>query len=183
MRKANRAFITAFIIFDVMLIAFVGVVLSKPDDFVLSRSAQFNAPASKVFAQINDLHKWDTWSPWAKLDPASVVTFEGGSAGVGSSMAWNSKNDQVGIGKMTITESVPNEKIAMKLEFDKPKQATNVTEFTFKTVDTKTEVTWTMRAKANFVSKAMGIIFNCEKMLGGMFEQGLANLRGVVEAK
>ena len=64
------------------------------------------APADAVFAQVNDLHKWDAWSPWAKLDPAAKIAFDGPDAGQGAAMSW-SGNDKVGEGKMTIVESQP----------------------------------------------------------------------------
>ena len=37
---------------------------------------------------MNDFHKWDAWSPWAKLDPNAKTAFEGPSAGEGAVFAW-----------------------------------------------------------------------------------------------
>ncbi len=165
----------------VALLALVGVAASKPDEWVLTRSAVINAPAAKVFAQINDLHFWSNWSPWAKLDPEQKATFKGPNAGKDSSMKWESAKDDVGVGTMTITDSKPNEKITMRLDFEKPMPATNTTEFTFKPVDKGTEVTWTMRAQATIVTKIMGVIFNCDKIVGDMFDKGLANLKELTE--
>ncbi|MFZ2170905.1 MAG: polyketide cyclase, partial [Methylococcaceae bacterium] len=61
-------------------------------------------------------------------------------------------------------------------------KATNTAEFTFKSENDQTTVTWTMYGKNNFMGKAMGLIMNCEKMVGGQFEKGLATLKSVVEA-
>lgn len=163
------------------LLALVGVAATKPDEWVVTRSAVINAPAAKLFAQINDLNKWANWSPWAKLDPAQKATFTGPKSGKDSSMKWESANDEVGVGTMTITESKPNEKITMRLDFEKPMPATNTTEFTFKPVDKGTQVTWTMQAHATIVTKIMGVIFNCDKIVGDMFDKGLVNLKEVVE--
>ena len=49
--------------------AFVAVVWFQPDDYRLTRSTVIAAPAAAVFARVNDLRKWDDWSPWAKVDP------------------------------------------------------------------------------------------------------------------
>ena len=38
-----------------------------------------------------------------------------------------------------------------------------------------------MFGKNNFMGKAMGLIMDCDKMLGGQFEQGLANMKSVAE--
>jgi len=38
-----------------------------------------------------------------------------------------------------------------------------------------------MYGKNNFVSKAFVLIMNCDKMVGGQFEKGLANLQSVTQ--
>ena len=76
-----------------------------------------------VFAQVNDFHKWDAWSPWAKLDPAAKVGFEGPEAGQGAVMNW-AGNDEVGEGKMTIVESRPSDLVKIKVDFIKPFEGT-----------------------------------------------------------
>jgi hypothetical protein len=40
----------------------------KPSEFRIVRSATISAPSPAVFAQVNDFHNWEAWSPWAKLD-------------------------------------------------------------------------------------------------------------------
>ena len=82
---------------------------------------------------------------------------------------------------MTITESHPSDLVRIELEFLKPFKATNTAEFTFKPEGNQTVVSWTMFGKNNFMGKAMGLIMDCDKMLGGQFEQGLANMKSVAE--
>jgi uncharacterized protein YndB with AHSA1/START domain len=165
----------------IIVFLFAGYVMTLPDNISISRSAQFAASPAKVFAHVNDLHKWDEWSPWAKIDPKATNTFSGATQGKGASMSWSSENPEVGVGTMTITDSKPNERIVMALEFKKPMEGNNNSEFMFKGDAKQTTMTWVMTGKANFVQKAMGVIFNCDKMVGGMFEQGMANLKKVVE--
>jgi hypothetical protein len=50
-----------------------GVVALQPSDFRVVRSAAIPAPAAVVFSQVNDFHKWEAWSPWAKMDPAAKL--------------------------------------------------------------------------------------------------------------
>lgn len=138
------------------------------------------APPEAVFSQVNNLHRWEAWSPWAKLDPAAKNAYQGPAAGVGAAFSW-SGNHQVGEGRMTITESRPNDLIRMNLEFMKPFKATNITEFTFKPEGNLTVVTWTMSGKNNFISKAIGLFIDCDKMVGGQFEKGLAQIKSISE--
>lgn len=165
-----------------VVVVFLIVAAVQPADFRVTRSATVTATPAAIFEQINDLQKWNAWSPWAKLDPNAKNTFEGPPAGVGASFAW-AGNNQVGEGRMTITESKPTELIVMRLEFTKPFAATNTTEFTFEPVGDQTKVTWSMSGKNNFMGKCVGLVMNCDKMVGGQFEQGFANLKAIVEPR
>jgi hypothetical protein len=60
-------------------------------------------------------------------------------------------------------------------------RATNIAEFNFNPERDQTTVTWTMTGTNNFMGKVMSLIMNCDKMVGGQFEQGLANLKALVE--
>jgi len=143
--------------------------------------ATIGAPAPVVFAQVNDFHNWDAWSPWAKIDPAMKKTHEGAPAGTGAIYTW-AGNDQVGEGRMTLTESRPNELVRIKLEFMKPFASTADTEFTFKPAGDQTAVTWSMAGEKNFMAKAFGLFMNMDKMIGDDFEKGLAQMKSVAEA-
>jgi hypothetical protein len=96
----------------------------RPSDFRVSRSTTVDAPTEAVFEQVNDLHNWESWSPWAKLDPNAKTTYEGPKAGVSAAFAW-SGTSKIGEGRMTITESRPKELIRFKLNFVKPFKGTN----------------------------------------------------------
>lgn len=154
-------------------------IATRPADFRIQRSKVINAPPAAIFPQINDLHKMNEWSPWAKMDSNAKNTYSGQKAGTGASMSW-SGNNEVGAGTMTITDSRPNEFVAMRLEFLRPFYATNRTEFTLKSVGPGTQVTWTMTGKNNFVAKAFNLVIDCDKMVGRQFEIGLDNLKARV---
>jgi hypothetical protein len=163
-----------------IVVVLVAIVAMQPSEFRVARSATIAAPPAAVFAQVNDFHKWEAWSPWAKLDPAMKKAYEGAPAGTGAIYKWNG-NNEVGEGSTTITESRPNDLVRIKLEFVRPFAATNDVEFTFKPQGEQTVVTWSMNGRNNFVGKAVGLVMNMDKMVGGQFEQGLAQLKSVVE--
>ena len=170
-----------FIAIAVIVVVFVVVVAMQPSEFRIERSARISAPAPAVFAQVNDFHNWEAWSPWAKLDPAAKATFEGPPAGRGAIFRW-AGNEEVGEGSMTITESRPSDLIRIKLEFLKPFEATNTAEFTFKPEGNQTAVTWSMEGQNNFIAKAVCLFMNMDQMVGGQFEKGLASMKSVAEA-
>ena len=163
-----------------IVVVFVAVVAMQPSEFRIARTATMSAPAPAVFAQVNDFHNWEAWSPWAKLDPAAKNSFEGPPAGTGAIFRW-AGNNQVGEGSMTITESRPNELIRFNLEFLKPMAGTSTAEFTFKPEGDQTTVTWSMSGENNFIAKAICLFMNMDKMVGGKFEEGLAAMKSIVE--
>ena len=108
-------------------------------------------------------------------------TYEGAPAGTGAIYSWVG-NKEVGEGRMTMTESRPSDLIRIKLEFFKPFAATNIAEFTFKPEGNQTAVTWSMTGENNFMAKAIHLFMNMDKMIGGQFEKGLAQIKSLVEA-
>lgn len=164
----------------VIVVVFLAVVAMQPSDFRVVRSATIAAPAPAVFAQVNELRKWEAWSPWAKKDPQMKQTYEGVPAGTGAITAW-AGNHEVGEGRMTIVESRPGELIRFKLEFFKPFTATNTAEFAFRPEGSQTVVTWSMSGQKNLIAKALHLFMDVDKMIGGDFEAGLANLKTVTE--
>lgn len=163
-----------------IIVVFLIVVAFQPSDFRVTRSATIAAPPAAVFPHVNELRNWNAWSPWAKLDPNAKNTFEGPPSGKGAVFAW-AGNNQVGEGRMTITESRANELVRFQLEFFKPMAGTSASEFTFKPQGNQTEVTWTMTGKNNFIAKAMCLFMSIDKMVGGQFEQGLASMKSLAE--
>ena len=165
----------------VIIVVFLIVVALQPADFRVTRSADMTAPQAAVFDQVNDLHKFEKWNPWGKIDPAMKVSYEGAATGVGSVYKW-AGNNEVGEGRMTITESRPSDLVRIKLEFLKPFASIADTEFTFKPQGNQTAVTWSMSGKNNFMAKAMCLFMSMDKMIGSQFEKGLADMKAIVEA-
>jgi hypothetical protein len=164
-----------------IVVVLVIIVALQSADFRIARSATVTAPAAEVFAQVNDFHNWQAWSPWANIDPAMKQIYEGSPAGAGAIYMW-SGNKKAGEGRMTLTESRPSDLIRIKLEFLKPFKATNTAEFTFKPQGNQTVVTWSMFGQKNFMFKAVHLLMNMDKMLGGEFDKGLAQMKAVAEA-
>ena len=167
-------------VMPIVVVVVAGIVALQSSEFRVARTANMSAPAPAVFAQVNDFHKWEAWNPWGKLDPAMKHSYHSASAGTGAVYAWTG-NKEVGEGRMTIIESRPYDLIGINLEFFRPFAATNLAEFTFRPEGNQTSVTWSMTGKNNFIAKAVHLFINMDKMVGGQFEQGLAEMKSVVE--
>lgn len=151
------------------------IIQTRPSEFKVARTATIAAPAPVVFGLVNDFRKWPQWSPYEKLDPAMKKTYEGQPAGNGASYTW-AGNSQAGEGRATIVDSKPNELIRIRLDFEKPFPGTAYATFTFKPEGDKTEVTWALNGESNFVTKAVHMVLDMDKMVGGQFEEGFVDL-------
>jgi hypothetical protein len=192
-------FLLVFLYFALAGIA--AFVIMQPKEFRVTRSAVIDAAPRAVFDQINNLKKWEAWSPWAKLDPAAYTNYEGPSAGIGARFNWSSKVSKVGAGQLEIVDSHATTEIDLKLEMRKPFAATNLIVFTLSPVADETPsrsgwwfsrllgfgsnepqrtlVTWTMSGKNTFMSKFMSIFINCDKIVGKQFDEGLGSLQSI----
>lgn len=164
----------------VLLAALLIYAATKPDSFRIERRAVINAPPGKIFALINDLHQWESWSPWEKIDPALKRTYSGAASGKGAVYEWNGNKD-IGQGRMEIVESSPSSKIVLNLDFVTPFEAHNVVEFSLSADGDSTTVTQAMYGPSPYISKLMTIFFSMEKMVGDKYEAGLDNLKKLAE--
>jgi Polyketide cyclase / dehydrase and lipid transport len=167
----------------VLIVGLCALIASRPPQFAVERSAVFAAASPEaVFAQVNDFHKWEAWSPWEKLDPDMKRTFGGPeTGGVGATYAWVG-NDKVGEGVMEILESKPGELVKFKLSFIKPFEDTSISTLTFAKEGEGTKVSWKMEGENTFVSKAFGLFMDMDKMIGDDFEKGLGQMKTAAEA-
>lgn len=165
----------------VVLIAAVLLLATRqPDTFSVERRIVVNAPPERVFAQINDFHAWEAWSPWAKLDPAMQATYSGAAQGVGAVYEWRGNSD-VGEGRMAIKSATAPSEVMIALDFLTPFESHNVTTFMLTPTESGTEVIWTMKGNAEYVTKLMTMFVSMDKMVGPDFSRGLEQLKAVVE--
>jgi len=165
----------------VLIAALLIYAATRPDTFRVERAASIKAPPEKVFALINDLRRWDSWSPWEKKDPAMKRTFgSDATSGKGATYAWEGNSD-VGQGRMEIAESVAPSRVRIKLDFVKPFEAHNLVDFTLEPKADATQVTWAIHGPSPYISKLIGIFCSMDSMIGKDFEDGLASLKVVAE--
>ena len=174
-------FTTIAVVLIVVVVAVLALAASKPDTFRVQRSTTIKAPPEKIFPLINDFQRWGSWSPWEKMDPAMNRRHSGAPSGTGAVYEWEG-NKKVGQGRMEIIESAPPRNVALKLDFLKPFEAHNTTEFALEPKGDATSVTWTMHGPAPFMSKLMTVFVSMDRMVGKDFETGLANMKAIAES-
>ena len=174
--------IAVVVLLVVPLAAILVFAATKPDTFRVQRAASIQAPPERIFPLINDFHRWGSWSPYEKLDPAMKRTYSGTTNGKGAVYEWDS-DGKAGRGRMEITDTSAPSKVAIKLDFFKPFESHNMVEFTIEPKGDSTNVTWAMHGPNLYIGKVMSIFFNMDNMIGKDFETGLANIKALAEQK
>lgn len=169
------------VILAVAIAVVLAIAASKPDSFRIQRAITIKAPPDKVFALIDDFHRWGSWSPYEKKDLAMTRTFSGADAGKGAVYEWNGDKN-VGNGRMEIMQSSPSSQVIIKLDFFSPFEAHNIAEFTTTKNGEATDVVWAMHGPAPFMTKIFHVFLNIDRMVGKDFEDGLVNMKAVAEA-
>jgi uncharacterized protein YndB with AHSA1/START domain len=164
----------------VILVAAILIYAStKPDTFHVERSINIKAPPEKIFPLINDFRQWDAWTPYNK-DPAMKKTYSGSESGKGAHFAWEG-NKEAGKGEITISDTIPPNKLMFDLHMIKPFEGRNVAAISLNALGDSTNVTWSLDDKHNLMLKTMSLFLNLDNTIGKDFNVGLTRLKAIAE--
>ncbi|MDP2316573.1 MAG: SRPBCC family protein [Pseudomonadota bacterium] len=161
-------------------LVFLGAAAMQPSALHVERSVLIAATPADVFPYANDFEQWQRWNPWRDMDPSQKETFSENKVGVGAWYTWEG-NDEVGKGRMTIRESVQDQKVVEDLHFIEPFESKPVVTFTLAAEGDKTKVTWGFDNEQDFKGKAFGMVMDMDAMLGADFQRGLDKLKPLAE--
>ncbi len=168
-------YILAAIVLLVVILALIA-----PKTYDVNRSIVVNKPVSQVFDFLKYLKNQDQWSPWEKKDPNMKKDFEGTDGEVGATSKWEG-NKEVGMGEQEIKRIVENEVIESELRFFKPWKSQSDAYLKVDGEGDGTKVTWGFSGKNKFPTSIMMLFMNMDKAVGKDFEEGLADLKEVLE--
>jgi uncharacterized protein YndB with AHSA1/START domain len=153
---------------------------TRENTFLVKRTVTINAAPDRVFPYLNDFHHWSAWSPYESRDRNMKHTLSGAPQGTGAVLEWEG-NKKAGRGRMEITESIPSKRIVIKLDISEPFEAHNTAEYALVAKGTVTEVSWAMSGPNAYVGKLMQVLGIMDRLIGKEFDEGLANLKAIVE--
>ena len=91
-----------------VVVILVGSVLAyaatKPNTMRVDRTTTINAAPEKIYPFLSDFHRWTSWSPYERVDPAMKKTYSGAPSGKGAIYEWSGNSD-VGQGRMEIIDT------------------------------------------------------------------------------
>lgn len=171
---------TLLAIIATLVVAWLAYAATKPDTFLIRRTTTIKATPQRIFPLIDDLHEHRSWNPFDS-EPDTERTYSGPPSGKGAVFEWDG-NRKAGAGRIEIVESTPSSTICLSLDMLKPFKAHNKVEFILEPHGKSTNVTWSMQGRLPFVGKLVSTLFNCDRIVGGQFEKGLAKLEALAEA-
>ncbi|MGZ0016554.1 SRPBCC family protein [Yeosuana sp. AK3] len=171
-----------FFVFCLLIVAvFVLLTFIAPKDYIISRSIDIDRPHFAVFDYLKFIKNQDHWSPWKKKDPNMKQTYFGTDGEVGFIAKWQGNSD-VGIGEQEIKSLVKNESIETTFRFFKPWKSTSESVIIVEDFGRmQTKVTWTFYGKNEFPSNVFMVFYNLDKAVGKDFEEGLSQLKALLE--
>lgn len=92
----------------------IGLVL--PSHRHVSESVETNRKMTIVYDTVNNLRRFKDWNPLLLRDPQIQLNVTGPEAGVGARLDYVSNEGRIGKGSWEIVDSVPNEKVVIKVE-------------------------------------------------------------------
>lgn len=163
----------------IALLAVIG--LTGPKNYNVHRDTVIKAPASAVYNTVAHFGNFPKWSPWQHLDPNMKVQLDGTDGTVGAKYSWEG-NDKAGSGAMTITKLEQDKTVEQDLHFLKPFESHAATYMNLEPAEGGTKLTWGMKGESDFMSNVfMFFMGGMDKAIGKDYENGLANLKKLVE--
>lgn len=172
------------------IVIIIGVIIAIPlimalfvnKSYAVKESIVINKPKAEVFEYVKLLKNQNNFSKWATMDPEMKKTYHGTDGTVGFISAWESEEDNVGAGEQEILKIVEGERIDYELRFIKPFESTQETYMSTESVNgNQTEVTWGFNGEMKYPMNLMLVFMDFEEMIGDDFQEGLKNLKTIVE--
>jgi len=153
-------------------------------EYTVTREVTINLPKNEVFDYVKLLKNQDNFSVWAKMDPAMKITYTGVDGTVGFVSRWESQKDEVGTGEQEIKGISENERIDYELRFIKPFESVSSAYISTDMIsENQTRVTWSFNGKMQVPFNLFLLFMDFEEQIGNDLQQGLNNLKEMLESR
>lgn len=173
---------TLFYIIAAIIALLIFLIALGPKSYDVHRDIVIQRPLAEVFQYLKLIKNQENWGPWAKRDPGMKKYETGIDGTVGYISGWESDHKQVGSGEQEIEKIVENESVICELRFLKPWKSVSKGYLKVSEVnENETRVVWGFHGKNNMPMSIMMLFINMEKAIGKDFEEGLQDLKRILE--
>jgi uncharacterized protein YndB with AHSA1/START domain len=170
----------------VTLVALAGLLaafgLLLPDRLDVERRTEVAAEQGLVYELVAGFDRFNEWSPWAGLDPATRYAVSGPPQGVGARMEWHSDTPRVASGSQEIVAANPPREVRIRLVFDGQGEAFSTLRLVPTGAGTRVSWRFSMELGMNPVTRWIGFLV-ADRSVGADYERGLARLKELAEAE
>lgn len=161
-----------------LVLVIVGGGLLLPRSYTVQRDIVINAPPERVYALVASPKQWVRWTVWNQRDPNMAITYSGPDSGAGAGWSWVSSSE--GSGSMQFTAVETDRRIVYTLSFPEF-DSSSTGALTLVPEGAATRVRWSIDGDmgGNPVWRWMTLFM--DRLVGGDFAAGLANLKSLAE--
>ena len=169
-------------IIGLLLLVAVILVFVTPGDYKVEREIVINKPKSDVYNYAKMLKNQNTWGPWVKKDPNIKMDYKGNDGEIGYIIGWDSQMENVGAGEQEIKKLVDGSRIDTEIRFKKPFESTNNAFMILEeATPTSTKVKWGFTGSMQKPMNLLLLTMDMDKEVGKDFNEGLTNLKTILE--
>ncbi len=170
----------------IAVLALVGIFLLAtafiPKDVHVERSIQVEARPEQIYPYVSTFEKRGEWYPWYKRDPNMTRSLEGTDGVVGAVSRWEGDPNTVGSGQQTLVKLIENQRVETDLVFSTPMESEASSFVVLEEEDDgRTLITWGLDTRFPYPTNAMLVFMDMDETIGKDYEEGLTNLKKVVE--
>jgi hypothetical protein len=171
-----------FVAIGLIIATLLITALFLPKEYTVSRDITIDRSKAEVFDYARMMKHQHDYSVWWKMDPKQVTTYTGEDGTVGFIAAWKSELDSVGSGEEEIIALEDGKRIGFALRFKEPFESNASSEMLFAATDSSsTKLTWNFNGDMSYPFNVMQLFISMEEMLGQDIEEGLQNMKSILE--
>jgi uncharacterized protein YndB with AHSA1/START domain len=165
-----------------ILLLIVAASFFVAKDFAVEREIVINKPSTQIFDFVVLLKNQEKYGAWSAKDPTMKKDFKGEDGTVGAKAMWWSDNKDVGVGEQEIAKITPKSRIDYQLRFKEPFESESASFMTTEAIDSNTTIVrWGFSGSMPRPLNLMMLFMDMDKEGGKDFEEGLANLKKLME--
>jgi hypothetical protein len=180
----KKLLIASVAVIALLVVVVIAAAFIAPTDFRVEREVTIGKPRSEIYAYAKMLRNQNDWGPWYKKEPTMHQEFRGTDGEVGFVSYWRGTDEQVGEGEQEIKALVPDQRIDTQLRFKRPFESTADAYLILEPAsETQTSVKWGFTGSMPRPMNMVMLVMDMDKEVGKDFEEGLASLKTIMEAR
>jgi hypothetical protein len=161
---------------------FLLLAFFSPNRYHVERQVIINKSKQEVFDYVVMLKNQDNYSVWANKDAKMKKWYKGQDGKEGFVSAWESADDEIGAGEQEIIRITGNQQIDYELRFKKPFEATEPAYMLLTEISAnQTNLKWGFKGEMDFPFNIFLLFMDMEKEIGTDLDNGLKNLKVILE--